>query len=98
MLKPLNDNVVIEPVEVCKKTASGIILTGDAMTESYTEGVVIAVGPGSNLEQGGQREMSVSVGDRVIYNDYEGMPMMERDGKKLVIISEFSILAIVEVK
>jgi len=96
MLKPLNDNVVIELIEVEKKTASGIILTGDTVKESYAEGTVVAVGPGSTLEQSGRREMTVKVGDRVVYNAYEGMASIERDGKKLVIMGEFNILAVVE--
>jgi len=96
MLKPLNDNVVIEPVEVEKKTASGIILTGDVAVDTYAEGVVVAVGPGVALDQGGHREMAVNVGDRVIYQDYSGMPSLDHEGKKLLIMAEYNISAIVE--
>jgi len=96
VLKPLNDNVVIEVIEVEKKTASGIILTGEASTDSYEEGIVLAVGPGLGLEQGGRKEMTVQVGDRVVYTHYEGRASMERDGKKLIILNEDWILAVVE--
>ena len=85
MLKPLNDNVVIEPLEIEKKTASGIILTGDAATPTHAEGVVVAVGESKQLV----------VGNRVIYNDYV-VSKISHDGKELVILPESDILAVVE--
>jgi chaperonin GroES len=95
MLKPLNDNVVIEPIEVEKKTASGIILTGDAAQPKHTEGIVIAVGPGWLEEDGKRKGVSVEVGQRVIYSDYS-QNTISHGGKDLVILSEGTILAIVE--
>ena len=95
MLKPLNDNVIIEPIEVEKKTASGILLSGDAAQPKHAEGVVIAVGPGKLGKSGDRREMSVAVGDRVIYGGYS-QSKVEHDGKELVILSDENILAIVE--
>jgi len=85
MLKPLNDNVVIEPVEIEKKTASGIILTGEAATPTHAEGIVVAVGESKQLV----------VGNRVIYNEYAANKV-NYDGKELVILPESDILAVVE--
>lgn len=96
MLKPLNENVVIEPIEVQKKTASGILLSGDAAQPKHAEGVVIAVGPGKLSESGGRREMSVAVGDHIIYGGYS-QSTVNHDGKELVVLPENDILAIVEV-
>jgi len=95
MLKPLNDNVVIEPIEVEKKTASGILLSGDAAQPKHAEGVVIAVGPGKLCKSEGRREMSVAVGDRVIYGGYS-QSTVEHEGKELVVLPETDILALVE--
>ena len=95
MLKPLNENVIIEPIEIEKKTASGILLSGDAAQPKHAEGVVIAVGPGKLCKSGGRREMSVSVGDRVIYGGYS-QSKVEHEGKELVVLPETDILAIVE--
>jgi len=95
MLKPLNDNVIIEPNEVEKKTASGILLSGDAAQPKHAEGVVIAVGPGKLSKTGERREMSVAVGDRVIYGGYS-QSKVEHDGKELVVLPETDILALVE--
>jgi len=93
MLKPLNNNVVIEPIEVEKKTASGIILAGDAAQPKHAEGVVIAVGPGK-LVDGKRGEMSVAVGDRVVYGGYSQSSVTHEE-KELVILSETDILALV---
>ena len=95
MLKPLNDNVIIEPIEVEKKTASGILLSGDAAQPKHAEGIVLAVGPGKLRKTGERKEMSVAVGDRIIYAGY-GHNKVEHEGKDLVILSDENILAIVE--
>jgi len=96
MLKPLNDNVIVEPIEVEKKTASGIILTGDSAQPKHAEGVVIAVGPGKLIE-GKRNEMSITVGQRVVYGGYS-QSTVTHEGKNLVILPENDILAIVEVE
>ncbi len=95
MLKPLNDNVIIESVEVEKKTASGIILSKEAVKPSHSEGVIIAVGEGKCLEDGTVKTPSVSVGQRVIYNGFAGTKVSHQ-GKDLVILSLADVLAIVE--
>ena len=94
MLKPLNDNVVIEPLEVEKKTASGIILTGDAAAPKHAEGVVVAVGTGK-LHDGSRAALTVKVGQRVVYGGY-AMSTINYDGKELVILPESDILAVIE--
>lgn len=96
MLKPLNENVVIEPIEVEKKTASGILLSGDAAQPKHAEGVVIAIGSGKLGRSGERREMSVAVGDRVIYGGYS-QSTVEHEGRELVVLPENDILAVVEV-
>ena len=49
MLKPLNNHVVLEVVEVELTTASGIILSREAAKPSHSEGVILAVGEGQIL-------------------------------------------------
>ena len=97
MLKPVHGNVVIEPVEVEKKTSSGIILTGSREEAKYGEGVVLAVGPGHwKTYAEGREEMSVKVGDRVLYHLYTEGQKIPCDGKEVSIIDEGQIMAIVE--
>ena len=93
MIKPLADKVVIEPVECEEKSAGGIILPDTAKTKPQ-EGVVIAVGPGKVLDDGSRSEMSVKKGDRVIYAKYGGTEV-KIDDKKLLILKESDVLAIV---
>ena len=65
-LRPLDDRVVVEPVEAEEKTAGGIVLP-DTAKEKPQRGTVRAVGPGRLLENGNRADLSVSVGDLVIY-------------------------------
>ena len=95
MLRALNDNVVIEIVELEKKTASGIILSKETSKPSHSEGVIVAVGEGKCLENGTLKTPSVSVGQRVIYNGFAGTKVSHQ-GKDLVILSSDDVLAVVE--
>jgi chaperonin GroES len=93
-LKPLGDRLVVEPKEREETTASGIILPETAK-EKPQEGNVIAVGPGRRDEDGDRIAMDVSVGDTVLYAKYAGTEI-KVDGKKLLILKESDVLAIVE--
>jgi len=94
-LKPLGDRVVVEPVEQEEKTPSGIILPETAK-EKPQEGIIIAVGPGRRDEAGERIEMDVKEGDRVLYAKYAGTEVKLEGDKKVLILKESDILAIVE--
>ena len=70
-LRPLDDRVVVEPIEAEEKTAGGIVLP-DTAKEKPQRGTVLAVGPGKLLDSGERGELSVAVGDEVIYGKYGG--------------------------
>ena len=93
-LKPLGDRVVVEPVEKEERTASGIILPETAK-EKPQEGTVLAAGPGRTDDDGKRIPMDVKVGDVVLYAKYAGTEV-KIDDKKLLILKESDILAIVE--
>jgi len=95
MLKPLNDNVVVELAEAEKKTASGIILSGDSGAPTHAEGLVLAVGPGKTSKSGNVLPLSVTVGQRIIFSNFGGTKI-KHQGKELVILAESEILAVVE--
>jgi len=93
MLKPLHDNVVLKKEKVEKKTASGIILTGDVKEQpSFAE--VIAVGEGA-LVDGKRVSPSVKVGDKVVYKKYSTTEFKFED-EEFLIIQEKDILAIID--
>ena len=93
-LKPLADRLVVEPIEQEEMTASGIILPETAK-EKPQQGKVIAAGPGRTDEDGDRIAMDVKVGDRVLYAKYSGTEI-KVDNKKLLILRESDVLAIVE--
>jgi chaperonin GroES len=93
-LKPLGDRLVVEPVEKEERTASGIILPETAK-EKPQEGTVLAAGPGRTDDDGKRIPMDVKVGDVVLYAKYAGTEV-KIDDKKLLILKESDILAIVE--
>ena len=93
-LRPLGDRIVVEPVEQEERTASGIILPETAK-EKPQEGKVLAAGPGKLNDDGSRSPMDVSVNDRVLYAKYAGTEV-KIDGKKLLILRESDILAVVE--
>ena len=90
-IRPLDDRVVVEPMEAEEMTAGGIVLP-DTAKEKPQRGKVVAVGPGKLLDSGQRAEMSVSVGDEVIYGKYGGTDI-EVNGEEVKILRESDILA-----
>lgn len=93
-LKPLGGRVIVEPIEQEEMTAGGIILPETAK-EKPQEGKILAAGPGDRNEDGDRIAMEVKVGDKVLYAKYSGTEV-KVEGKKLLILRESDILAIVE--
>jgi chaperonin GroES len=86
--------VIVEPIEQEEMTAGGIILPETAK-EKPQEGKILAAGPGDRDEAGARIPMEVKVGDKVLYAKYSGTEV-KVDGKKLLILRESDILAMVE--
>ena len=93
-LKPLGGRVIVEPIEQEEMTAGGIILPETAK-EKPQEGKILATGPGDRKEDGERIPMEVQVGDKVLYAKYSGTEI-KMDGKKVLILRESDILAVVE--
>ena len=93
-IRPLDDRVVVEPIEAEEMTAGGIVLP-DAAQEKPQRGTVVAVGPGKLLDSGDRGTLSVSIGDEVIYGKYGGTDI-EVDGDDVKILRESDILAKVQ--
>jgi chaperonin GroES len=90
-LRPLDDRVVVEPEEAEERTAGGIVLP-DTAKEKPQRGKVVSVGPGRLLDNGNRGQLSVGVGDTVIYGKYSGTDI-EVAGKDVKILREGEILA-----
>ena len=92
-MKPLADRVVIKNVEAEETTKGGILLTTSAK-EKPQMAVVLAVGPGGNVD-GKEVKMYVEKGQKVIYSKYAGTKV-KLDGEEYIIVRQSDILAIVE--
>jgi chaperonin GroES len=93
-IKPLQDRVIVKRVEEEQKTAGGIIIP-DTAKEKPQQGEVLAVGPGKVLDSGTKLEMTVKVGDRVLFGKYAGSEV-KIDGEEVLIMREDDILGIIE--
>ncbi|HEY8495910.1 MAG TPA: co-chaperone GroES [Limnochordales bacterium] len=93
-LQPLADRVVVQPLNEEEKTPGGIYLP-DTAKEKPQQGKVVAVGPGRVNDKGQRIDMTVKVGDRVVYSKYAGTEV-EIGGEEYLILSEADILAIVQ--
>jgi chaperonin GroES len=93
-LKPLGNRVVVEPIEQEEITAGGIVLPETAK-EKPQKGTVLSVGPGDRNDKGERVPMDVAQGDTILFAKYSGTEI-KMDGKKLLILRESDILAIVQ--
>jgi chaperonin GroES len=93
-LKPLGNRVVVEPIEQEEITAGGIVLPETAK-EKPQRGKILAAGPGDRNDKGERIQMDVAEGDTVLFAKYAGTEF-KMDGKKLLILRESDLLAIVD--
>jgi chaperonin GroES len=93
-IRPLEDRVVVEPLEADEKTSGGILLP-DTAREKPQRGRVLAVGPGRVNDEGKKQPMAVAVGDEVLFGRYAGNEI-EVEGKEVKIMRESDLLAKVE--
>jgi chaperonin GroES len=95
-LRPLDDRLVVKPIEREDVTNSGIVLP-DTAKEKPQEGLVEAAGTGRLLDNGARLPMEVKVGDRVLYARYAGNEFKLEDIEYLV-LSEKDVLAVISGK
>ncbi|NED94339.1 MULTISPECIES: co-chaperone GroES [Phytoactinopolyspora] len=93
-IKPLEDRIVVKPLEAEQTTASGLVIP-DTAKEKPQEGEVVAVGEGRWDEDGEKRiPVDVKVGDVVLYSKYGGTEV-KYGGDELLILSSRDVLAVV---
>ena len=90
-IRPLDDRVVVEPLEAEEKTSGGILLP-DTAKQKPQRGRVRAAGPGKLSEKGDRLDLNVKVGDEVLYGKYSGSEV-EVNGRELKILRESDVLA-----
>ena len=91
-IKPLEDRIVVKPLEAEQTTASGLVIP-DTAKEKPQQGEVIAVGPGRRSEDTGEViPMDVAVGDTVVYSQYGGTEITS-EGEDVLILNARDVLA-----
>ena len=92
-LKPLEDRVIVKPMEAELKSAGGIIIPDNAK-EKPQKGEVIAVGPGKVSDKGQCIAMTLKKGDKVLYGKYSGTEVTV-EGQEYLIVRESDVLAVI---
>jgi chaperonin GroES len=92
-LKPLGDRVVVEREEAKDTTAGGIVLP-DTAKDKPQKGKVMSVGDGRVTKDGKRRELQVKVGDVVLFTSYAGEEFKIGGDKKVLLMREDDILAV----
>jgi chaperonin GroES len=92
-IKPLEDRIVVRPLEAEQTTASGLVIP-DSAQEKPQEGEVVAIGPGRFDDNGNRVPVDVAVGDVVIYSKYGGTEV-KTGGSEYLVLSARDVLAIV---
>lgn len=93
-VQPLDDRVLIKPLEAELTTAGGIVLP-DTAKEKPQRGKVVATGPGKLLDSGARASLTISEGDVVLFGKYAGTEI-KIDGVEHQIMRESEILGILE--
>ncbi|MFO0832083.1 MAG: co-chaperone GroES [Phycisphaerales bacterium] len=93
-IKPLEDRILVKPLDPETKTASGLYLPETAK-ERPMKGEVVAAGPGKRLENGKRGEMSVRVGDTVVFAKYAGTEVELKNVKHLI-MRETELLGVID--
>jgi chaperonin GroES len=92
-VKPLEDRILVKPVEASNVTESGLYLP-ESSKEKPIQGDIVATGPGRLLDNGKRADLSVKKGDRVVYGKYAGTEV-EVKGVKHLILRETELLGVV---
>jgi len=92
-IKPLEDRILIEPLEATQQTQSGLYIP-DTAKEKPQEGKVIATGPGRIDDKGNRVPLDVAEGDVVIFSKYGGTEV-KYDGNEYLLLNARDILAVV---
>ncbi len=93
-VRPLEDRVLLKPLEPETRTGSGIYLPESAK-EKPMQGRVVAVGPGKLLDNGERVKPSVKKGDTVVYGKYAGTEIEIKNASHLI-LRESELLGLIE--
>jgi chaperonin GroES len=95
MIKPLEDRVLIKPIEEKEKVSASGLIIASVSKEIPTEGHVVAVGPGITFANGTKLIMDLAIGDKVVYSKYSGTEV-DHEGEAYILIPYKDIFVVIE--
>ena len=93
-IRPLDDRIVVKPLEADEKTSGGILLP-DSAKEKPQRATVMAVGDGRLTDKGERVALSVQVGDQILFGKYAGTEI-KWNGEEFKILRENEVLAVID--
>jgi chaperonin GroES len=88
IIRPIGERVLVNPIKMEEKTASGLIIPGAADKDKPNLGIIEAVGSGEKLQE-------VKKGDKIVYARFSGTEI--KDGsEKYIILNIEDVLAVVD--
>jgi chaperonin GroES len=94
-IRPLEDRVVVEPLEAEEKTAGGILLPDTAKNKPQ-KGKVLAVGPGKLSKDGKYQALDLKEGDTVLFTNWAGDEFKQAQGDNVLLMRADDILAVID--
>lgn len=91
-IKPLEDRILVRPLEAEQTTPSGLVIP-DTAKEKPSEGEVVAIGPGRFDDKGSRIPLDVAIGDRVLYSKYGGTEL-SYGGEDYLVLNARDVLAV----
>jgi chaperonin GroES len=93
-IKPLQDYILVKPVEQETTLPSGIVIPETVSKEKPQIGEVIAVGPGKSDTNGVERKIGVNIGEKVMYKKWGGVEVKAEE-KTLLLLKEEDLIAVI---
>jgi len=93
IVEPLDDRVLVRPIEDSGVTKGGIHLPENAK-EKPVRGQILAVGPGKRGDGGDRAPISVKKDDVVVYSKYAGTDIKVNE-ENLILLREGDLVCVV---
>ena len=93
-VQPLEDRILIKPVESDTRSESGIYLPESAK-EKPMQGMVVAIGPGKMLDNGERIKPGVAKGDIVVFGKYAGTEIEIKNDTHMI-MRESELLGVID--
>jgi chaperonin GroES len=92
-IQPLDARILVKPIEIEQKTASGLVIP-DSAQEKSQEAIVVATGSGVLLNDGTRTPLEVKVGDRIMFSGFG--QTIKHGGEEYLLLSAGEVWAVIK--